>query len=52
MVCNDSNLINWKSVNEEVIVAGGGKLPVMKIGSLKIKFSNFNGEDSTVEFPR
>jgi hypothetical protein len=40
MVCNNSNLINWKSVNEDVIVARGGTLLVMKIGNLKVKFRN------------
>jgi hypothetical protein len=51
MVFNESNLINWKSVHEELIVVGGGTLLVMKIGSLKVKFRNFKGKDSTVEFP-
>jgi hypothetical protein len=49
MVCNDSNLINWKSVNEEVIVAGGETLLMMKVGCLKVKFK---GKDSKVEFPK
>jgi hypothetical protein len=52
IVCSDKNLINWKSVNEDVIVVGGGTLPVMKIGSLKVKFRNFQGEDSIVDFPK
>jgi hypothetical protein len=52
MVCNDQNLTNWKFVNEEVIVAGGGTLPVMKIGSLKVKFRNSKGEDSLVFLPK
>jgi hypothetical protein len=52
MICNDSNLINWKSMNEDVIVAGGGTLPVMKVGSLKVKFRNSKGKDSTVEFSK
>jgi hypothetical protein len=35
-----------------VIVVGGGALPVKKIGSLKEKFRNSKGEESTVLFQK
>jgi hypothetical protein len=52
MVCNDQNLTNWKFVDGEVIVDGGGTLPVMKNGSLKVKFWNSKGEDPMVYLPK
>jgi hypothetical protein len=50
MVCSDENLTNWRSVNQEVTVAGGSSLPVTKIGSLKTKFKNTMGKDADVFF--
>jgi hypothetical protein len=50
MVCSDENLINWRSVKQEVTVAGGSSLPVTKIGSLKTKFKNTMSKDADVFF--
>jgi len=40
MVCNDANLLDYKTVNDEVIVGDGRPLNVIKIGKIKVQFTN------------
>jgi Zinc knuckle len=46
MVCDDSNLFNYESVHDEVVVGDGRPLRVTKIGKLKVNFANSSGKSS------
>jgi hypothetical protein len=44
MVCDDSKLFDFESINDEVVVGDGRPLRVEKIGKLKVHFANSSGE--------
>jgi hypothetical protein len=44
MVCDDSKLFDFESVNDEVVVGDGRPLRVAKIGKLKVHFANSSGK--------
>jgi hypothetical protein len=46
MVCDDSKLFDFESVNDEVVVGDRRPLRVAKIGKLKVHFANSSGESS------
>jgi hypothetical protein len=46
MVCQDTDLIDWKDVDKGIIIAGGESLPVKNIGILKLSLKNALEEDA------
>jgi hypothetical protein len=48
MVCSDEKLINYRSVDERITVAGGASLPLTKIGKIHLKLKNSRGKDAEV----
>jgi hypothetical protein len=46
MVCDDSKLYGFESVNDEVVVGDGRPLRVAKIGKLNVHFASSSGESS------
>jgi gag-polypeptide of LTR copia-type/Zinc knuckle len=48
MVCSNEKLIDWRSVDERITVAGGASLPVTKIAKIHLKLKNSRGKDAEV----